>query len=90
MRTVADEHLTGPRALRAEIAATVAARGRLTNVPRHTLVGEDTALLVTDWTLELTTPDGERVAPTGTTANIACRGTDGAWRFTLLNPRGTA
>ncbi|MCC9309490.1 SgcJ/EcaC family oxidoreductase [Kitasatospora sp. RB6PN24] len=90
MRTVVGEHITGTEALRAEIAGTVAARGKLTNVPRHTIVGADTALLVTDWTMEVDDPGGERIAPTGTTANIARRHTDGGWRFTLLNPLGTA
>ncbi|GAA0389025.1 SgcJ/EcaC family oxidoreductase [Streptomyces luteireticuli] len=90
MRTVAGQVITGHQALRQEISGTVAARGRLTNVPRHALVGADTALLVTDWTLEVTAPDGERVAPTGTTANVACRGADGSWRFAVLNPLGTA
>ncbi|MFF4160877.1 YybH family protein [Streptomyces sp. NPDC001678] len=90
MRTVAGEHIAGAEALRAEIGGTVAARGRLTNVKRHTLIGAETALLVTDWTLEIDGPDGERIAPTGTTANIARRDADGGWRFTLLNPLGIA
>ncbi|MFJ8622400.1 YybH family protein [Kitasatospora sp. NPDC093550] len=90
MRTVTGEHITGTAALRAEIGGTVAARGRLTNVSRHALVGADTALLVTAWTLEVDGPDGKRLAPTGTTANIARRDADGGWRFTLLNPLGTA
>ena len=90
MRTVAGEHIAGAEALRAEIGGTVAARGRLTNVQRHTVVGAETALLVTDWTLEIDGPDGERIAPTGTTANVARRGTDGGWRFAVLNPLGTA
>ncbi|RKT09323.1 uncharacterized protein (TIGR02246 family) [Streptomyces sp. 1114.5] len=90
MRTVTGEHITGTEALRAEIGGTVAARGRLTNVQRHTLVGAGTALLVTDWTLEIDTPSGDRIAPTGTTANIARQNTDGHWHFALLNPLGTA
>ncbi|MFJ9770452.1 YybH family protein [Kitasatospora sp. NPDC101157] len=91
MRTVSGDLITGPGALRAEISGTVAARGRLTNVQRHTLVGAGTALLVTDWTMEIDTPAGERVAPTGTTANIARQDpSDGSWRFALLNPLGTA
>ncbi|MFI1103997.1 YybH family protein [Streptomyces melanogenes] len=90
MRTVTGELVVGADALRAEIGGTVAARGRLTNVQRHALVGADTALLVTDWTMEIDGPDGERIAPTGTTANIARRDADGGWRFTLLNPLGTA
>ncbi|MCX4746040.1 nuclear transport factor 2 family protein [Kitasatospora sp. NBC_01287] len=90
MRTVAGEQLTGAAALRAEISGTVAARGRLTNVQRHTLVGAGTALLVTDWTMEIDGPGGERITPTGTTANVARRDADGGWRFTVLNPLGTS
>ena len=90
MRTVTGEQIAGPEALRTEIAGTVAAHGRLTNVKRHTLIGADTALLVTDWTMEIDGPGGERIAPTGTTANIARRDPDGGRRFTLLTPLGTA
>ena len=90
MRTVTGEQIAGAEALRAEIAGTVAAHGRLTNVSRHTLVGAETALLVTDWTMDIDGPDGDRIAPTGTPANIARRDATGAWHFTLLNPLGTA
>ncbi len=90
MRTVTGEHISGAEALRAEIGGTVAAHGRLTNVRRHTLIGAETALLITDWTMEIDGPGGERIAPTGITANIARRDADGGWRFTLLNPLGTA
>lgn len=90
MRTVSGEHIAGPEALRVEISGTVAAHGRLANVQRHTLIGAETALLVTDWTMEIDGPQGERITPTGTTANIARRDADGGWRFTVLNPLGTA
>jgi uncharacterized protein (TIGR02246 family) len=90
MRTVAGERIAGIEALRSELGGIVAAHGRLTNVSRHALLGADTALLVTDWTMELDGPDGERVATTGTTANIARQEPDGGWRFTLLNPLGLA
>jgi len=90
MRTPAGEVITGPAELRAEIAGTVAAQARLTNKARFCLTGDDTALIVVDWTLEATAPDGTRVTPTGTTANVARRSADGSWRFTILNPLGTA
>ncbi len=90
MRTVTGEQIAGAEALRAEITGTVAAHGRLTNVSRHTLIGAETALLVTDWTMDIDGPDGDRIAPTGTTANIAHRDATGAWHFTLLNPLGIA
>ncbi|MEY9861062.1 ketosteroid isomerase-like protein [Catenulispora sp. GAS73] len=90
MRTVAGEFISGDDALRAEISGTVAAGGKLTNVQRHTLLGADTALLVTDWTMEIDGPEGERITATGTTANIARQDAGGDWRFTMLNPLGTA
>ena len=40
--------------------------------------------------MEIDGPDGRRIAPTGTTANIARQEADGGWRFALLNPLGTA
>jgi hypothetical protein len=46
-------------------------------------------MIVVDLTLEATTPDGTRVTPSGTTANVARRSADGSWRFTVLNPLGT-
>ena len=89
MRTTAGVVLTEPEALQREIGGTVAAGARLANVPRHALVGADTALLVTDWTMRIKAPDGSRVSPTGSTANIARRDINGDWRFTVLNPLGT-
>ena len=89
IRNAADEVLTSPEELRAEIVRTVAAQAHLTNKLRFCLTGNDTALIVADWTLEMTAPDGTRVKPTGTTANVARRSADGAWRYTVLNPLGT-
>ncbi|WP_052433123.1 YybH family protein [Streptacidiphilus carbonis] len=89
MRTLTGEVLTGPDELRGEALRTVAAGARLTNKARFCLMGDDTALVVVDWNLEATMPDGTRIAPAGTTANVARRSADGSWRFTVLNPLGT-
>ena len=90
MRTPAHEVLTGSDELRGEIVRTVAAGAHLTNRARFCLIGDDTALVIVDWTLEATAPDGTRATSTGTTANVARRSADGTWRFTVLNPLGTA
>ncbi|MFJ9362971.1 YybH family protein [Nocardia sp. NPDC101769] len=90
MRTTTGAVISGADALRQEISGTVAARGQLTNNSKHLLIGGDTALLVTNWTLEIDAPDGTRVSPTGTTANIARQLQNGEWRFAVLNPLGTA
>lgn len=90
MRTLAHEVLTGAAELRREVERTIEAKAYLTNTARFCLTGDGTALIVVDWALEATTPDGTRVTPTGTTANLARRVADGSWRFTVLNPLGTA
>ncbi|MFE3000512.1 YybH family protein [Nocardia sp. NPDC059246] len=90
MRTTTGAVISGSDALRQEISGTVAAHGQLTNNSKHLLIGGDAALLVTNWTLEIDAPDGTRVSPTGTTANIARQLENGEWRFAVLNPLGTA
>ncbi|MEU5431847.1 nuclear transport factor 2 family protein [Streptomyces sp. NPDC020719] len=90
MRTVTGEVISGSTALRREVEQTIAAHPHITNTTRHVLIGDGTALVIVDWSMQLTTPDGHRVAASGTTANVAGRNTDGTWRFTILNPTGTA
>jgi uncharacterized protein (TIGR02246 family) len=88
MRTFTGEVLTDREALRAETINSIAAQARLTNTPRSTLIGADTALIIVDWNLEATLPDGTRISPTGTTTAVACRSADGSWRFAVLNCEG--
>ncbi len=90
MRTFTGEVLTGREALRAETARTIAAQARLTNKPRFTQTGGGTALIIVDWNLEATLPDGTRISPTGTTTAVARQSADGSWRFAVLNCQGTA
>jgi hypothetical protein len=56
---------------------------------RHSLVVDDLALLVYDWTIQGTAADGQQLELAGSTADIARRG-DHGWRFVLDNPFGTA
>lgn len=88
MRTVTGEVISGSAALREEVEQTIAADPRITNTTRHVLVGDGTALVIVDWTMQLTAPDGNRLTASGTTANVARRSADGTWRFTVLNPTG--
>lgn len=90
MRTFAGTVLTGREALHAEAVQSIAAQARLTNKPRSTLIGADTALMIVDWNLEATLPDGTGIAPTGTTTAVARPSADGSWRFAILNCQGTA
>jgi uncharacterized protein (TIGR02246 family) len=89
MRTFTGEVLTDREALRAETVQTIAAQARLTNKPRFTQIGGDTALIIVDWNLEAMLPDGTQISPTGTTTAVARRSADGSWRFAVLNCQGT-
>lgn len=89
MRTVTGDVVTGAEQLREETVRTVALKARLTNTHKHTFIGGDTALLILDWTLEATLPDGTRISPAGSTAAVALRSADSSWLFTVLNPLGT-
>ncbi len=58
--------------------------------PRHVYVADDIALLIVDWTIAGTTPDGEEIDIRGTATDVARRGGDGTWRYIIDNPWGTA
>lgn len=58
--------------------------------PRHTYVAGDLALLIVDWVIDGTGPDGARVHLEGTATDVARRGADGCWRYVIDNPFGTA
>ena len=49
MRTFTGKVLTDQEALHAEAAQSIAAQARLTNKPRSTLTGGDTALIIVEW-----------------------------------------
>jgi uncharacterized protein (TIGR02246 family) len=89
MRTFTGEVLSDREALRAETVHSIAAQARLTNKPRVTQTGGDTALIIVDWNLEATLPDGTRISPAGTTTAVARRSADGSWRFAVLHCQGT-
>ena len=90
MHTFSGKVLTDLEALRAETVQTIATQAQLTNKPKSTLIGGDTALIIVDWNLEATLPDGTRISPTGTTTAVARRSADGSWRFAVLNCQGAA
>ncbi|MEV5829215.1 DUF4440 domain-containing protein [Spirillospora sp. NPDC052242] len=56
--------------------------------PRHVHANGDLALLIVDWAIEGTGPDGEPVAVRGTATDVARRGKDGYWRYAIDNPFG--
>ncbi len=59
-------------------------------MPRHVYRTGDLALLIVDWIIEGTGPDGAAVRVEGTATDVARRGADGRWRYAIDSPFGTA
>ncbi|MFI6571954.1 YybH family protein [Nocardia fluminea] len=60
----------------------------ITVQPRHTYLVDDIALLIVDWVIDGTGPDGQPVHIEGTATDVARRGPDGLWRYIIDNPFG--
>lgn len=56
---------------------------------RHSYVHDDIALLIGDFVIAGTGPDGDPVHIEGTATDVARRGADGCWRYVIDNPPGT-
>ncbi|MFI9404377.1 YybH family protein [Nocardia sp. NPDC052316] len=50
----------------------------------------DIALLLVDWSMQGTMPDGHEITLHGTATDVARRGADGRWRYVIDNPAGIA
>jgi ketosteroid isomerase-like protein len=57
---------------------------------RHVFVGDDTAQIVVDWSIDGKGPDGKNVHLGGSASDIVRRGVDGRWRYIIDNNQGTA
>ena len=57
---------------------------------RHVFVGDDTAQIVVDWSIDGKGPDGKEVRLGGSASDIVRRGADGYWRYIIDNNQGTA
>src|SRR5947209_1633746 len=57
---------------------------------RHVFVGDDTAQIVVDWSIDGKGPDGEEAHLGGSASDIVRRGADGRWRYIIDNNQGTA
>lgn len=56
---------------------------------RHAYVMQDIALLIVDWSITGTGPDGRHVALSGTTTDVARKGHEG-WKIVIDNPHGVS
>src|SRR5262245_45424420 len=81
--------LTGRDAIRAAFAGIAAARPRLkSNIVRTLRNGDNLAMLYNDWTMSLSSPDGQSIEMTGKAIEVVCRQADGSWCFALDDPWG--
>lgn len=56
---------------------------------RHMYVAGDIALLIVDWSMRGTTPDGYDLDLSGTATDVVRRDQDGRWQYLIDNPFGT-
>jgi ketosteroid isomerase-like protein len=57
---------------------------------RHVYTNDDIALIILDWAIDGTGPDGTHVHFHGSASDVLRRGTDGIWRYVIDNNQGTA
>ncbi|AUG80449.1 hydrolase [Kitasatospora sp. MMS16-BH015] len=79
--------LTG-QARKEALAEFLSMRPTMTAELREKHVTGNTALLVVDWQIDVTTPEGPEHLQ-GTGLDVLRRGEDGKWRFAIDNPFGT-
>lgn len=57
---------------------------------RHVFTNDNIALIILDWAIDGTGPDGKHVHFHGSASDVLRRGTDGIWRYVIDNNQGTA
>ncbi|PMS21653.1 DUF4440 domain-containing protein [Trinickia dabaoshanensis] len=75
-------------ALRDRFRKLLSMKPHIRNTVRRSVVSGDIALVVMDWVLSLTLPDGGRATETGTATQVMQRQASGAWRLKISNPLG--
>ncbi len=56
---------------------------------RRSVINGDTALLMSDWTMTGTRPDGSPLNASGTSVEVARKTNDGSWLYVIDLPSGT-
>jgi ketosteroid isomerase-like protein len=56
---------------------------------RHVFTNDDIALIILDWAIDGTGPDGKHVHFHGSASDVLRRGADGVWRYWIDNNQGT-
>lgn len=74
-------------ARRVTLAELISQKPKMTATLRECHVTGDTALLVVDWTIDMSTSEGDEHLK-GVGLDVLRLGTDGQWRFAIDNPFG--
>ncbi|MGF6851354.1 alpha/beta fold hydrolase [Paraburkholderia sp. CI3] len=77
-----------PAELRSGLAQLLRMRPRIRNAVRRVLPSGDIALVLLDWTLNVTLPDGQQHEECGTATQVMEKCRDGGWRLRISNPLG--
>ncbi|HVE67022.1 MAG TPA: nuclear transport factor 2 family protein [Solirubrobacteraceae bacterium] len=88
-RAFGEGSVTGLDALRETIGGFMAMNPTLKVNPEQTTLAGDIALVVGNWTLTGTGPDGNDVEAGGRYADVLRRQDDGSWLFVIDNPNGS-
>jgi uncharacterized protein (TIGR02246 family) len=72
--------------IRAALAPFLAVSPTMVVEPRQVLVTGDVALVVNDWSLTGTAPDGQPVSRSGQSADVVRRQPDGSWKVLVDRP----
>lgn len=90
IRGHADEIRSGVAAVRAEMQQLIEAGATITNALRLTFRHGRTALIIVDYVLRVTAPDGNPLVVNGTATNVIQESSERGWRLIVANPQGTA
>jgi ketosteroid isomerase-like protein len=82
--------VSGEPGIRSGLAGLFALRPTLTSENHRVVVAGDIALVLHEWRLSGTLPDGTPLVQHGRSADVLRRQDDGGWRFVIDNPWGTA
>jgi pimeloyl-ACP methyl ester carboxylesterase len=77
-----------PSELRRSFAQLLAMRPHIRNTVRRVLSSGGIALVLLDWSLSVTLPDGQQHLEEGTATQVMEKGRDGGWRLRISNPLG--
>jgi uncharacterized protein (TIGR02246 family) len=80
--------LTGKDQVRAALQQFLALKGQIRLEPKHTVQTGDLVLIIGDWSLKGTGPDGSPVTMGGPSIEVARRQADGTWLYVIDAPFG--